>query len=209
MTIARVYPKSGNGRSYTFLADHVAYSGDDCLIWPYCIIPSGYGTLGFARKTYRAHRLMCVLVYGDAPTLEHDAAHSCGNRACVNPKHLSWKTSRDNHLDQRMHGTSVTTRRGRRGHLTKVQVAEIRTKAGSVTNTSLAQEYGVSLDTIRRAINGDTYSGKPGELRLFTYAGRTMCLTDWAREAGIHRKILKRRLASMPFEEAIGCTPQP
>lgn len=53
-----------------------------------------------------AHRLMCVFVNGDCPPDKNEAAHSCGNRKCVNPAHLRWATYEENGADKIIHGTN-------------------------------------------------------------------------------------------------------
>ena len=148
----------GKGEAYKFLVDHIDHEGDDCVIWPFCTIPTGYGMLGYMGDMWRANRLMCILAHGEPASPDLVAAHSCHRRNCVNKNHLSWKTSTENHLDQRENGTSVTTRHGNKGALGDDQVRAIRRMAGLETNTKIAKKYGVSLDTIRRVITGECYS---------------------------------------------------
>ncbi len=50
-----------------------------------------------ANATLPVHRLVCHAIHGAPPAPEGwDAAHSCGNRACCNPAHLSWQTWQQN-----------------------------------------------------------------------------------------------------------------
>jgi hypothetical protein len=39
--------------------------------------------------------------------------------------------------------------------------------------------------------------------RFLTFNGRTMCITDWAKEAGMSLKGFKYRLSVWPFEKAL------
>jgi hypothetical protein len=141
-----------------FLKDHIANVGDACVMWPFHVLPTGYGELGFEGKMYRAHRLMCTWAHGPAPTNEHCAAHSCHNRACVNPRHLSWKTPSENMRDKRQNGTNAPLK-GKRGYsLTPATVAEIRALIGTETVTSLAVRYGVSRSTINKVASGELWA---------------------------------------------------
>lgn len=151
-------PSRGKGAGIAWLRAHVHHTDDGCLLWPFNINPKGYGILGWNGQMWRAHRLMCTLSKGPPPTEEHHAAHSCGNRACVNPKHLSWKTSTENHLDQREHGTSITSRYGRNGALEPLQVKMILALKGVATQAAIAEQFDVSEETIRRIHNGVSYA---------------------------------------------------
>lgn len=146
----------GTGKAIAWLREHVAYDGDDCLIWPFCIDRRcGYGRLGYNGKMYWANRLMCEFVNGPPPTPEHESAHSCGrgNEGCVHPKHLSWKTPSQNQLDRREHGTAGNG--GKRFTLTAEQVAEIRSLKGKRTQVELAKMFGMSWQHIGSILRGE------------------------------------------------------
>lgn len=85
-----------------------------CIVWPFAIGKGGYGNLNVDGRFVNAHRLICEMVHGQPSSSGLQAAHSCGNRACVNPAHLSWKTPAQNNADKEAHGT---TRRGPKSNL--------------------------------------------------------------------------------------------
>jgi hypothetical protein len=143
-------PRTG----HKWLLQHVYHTGDGCLAWPFTVGGAGYGQFSAHRKFYYAHRYMCELAHGPAPSDGHQAAHSCGNTECVNPRHLSWKTPAENQLDRRDHGTTMG---GRRHKLTPEQVAEIRAAAGTEPRARTAARYGVTGVTVRHIQNGNTW----------------------------------------------------
>jgi hypothetical protein len=150
--------KRGEGRAFRLITAHRDYPYDDwCLIWPFTKI-RGYGSFGHLGKRHYAHRFMCELAHGSAPSDLHEAAHSCGNAACVNPNHLSWKTPGENGLDCRKHGTHVRNTHGPSGKITKEQAGAIRSLKGVKRLWELAEEYGVSESTISNIWVGRTHS---------------------------------------------------
>lgn len=151
--------RPGSGKAAKFLHDHVAYAGDDCLMWPFSKHPTGYATFGYLGEYHYAHRFMCELVHGPAPSAAHQAAHSCHKPGCVNPRHISWKTPTENMLDKRANGTaSLNGGQGWKGKLSPEQVAAIRSVKGRETLAVTAARFGVTIKTIRSAQNGETYS---------------------------------------------------
>lgn len=150
----------GNGKTIQWLRDHVGYSEDYCLIWPFFRNPNGYGQLTYLGKTGWAHRMMCELAHAEPPTPEHEAAHSCGNghMGCASPKHLSWKTRAGNGLDCREHGTHVRSRSGS-SRLTDAQADQIRVLKGKKTQAEIAFTFGVSEPTVRDIFLGRSHAG--------------------------------------------------
>jgi hypothetical protein len=147
----------GKGEGIAFLRAHVGYQGDDCLIWPFCRI-RGYGIVNFdGQRNIRAHRVMCELVRGPAPSDVHEAAHSCGNGhgGCINPRHLSWKTPVENQADRKAHGRAGRGPAGwRREKLTPEQVAEIRALKGKKSQDAIAAMFGCTRENIGRIHRG-------------------------------------------------------
>jgi DNA-binding CsgD family transcriptional regulator len=149
----------GKGRAAAFILANIGYSGDDCLMWPFSIMRSGYGNMGYLGKEWRAHCLMATLAHGERPTPKHEAAHSCHQPGCVNPRHLSWKTHQQNIQDKVVRGTIILANNyGRAGKLTPAQVKQVRELAGKKTQVEIGQMVGLSESAIRAIISRKTYA---------------------------------------------------
>lgn len=141
---------AANGEAQDFYKNVVMhYEANDCLIWPYWRT-RGYAMMRRAGKNRFVSRFICEDVYGDPPTPQHEAAHSCGkgNLGCVSPKHITWKTPVENQADRIVHGTHGQGERNARAKLTEAQVRQILALNGIETRTSIAQRFGVSSATV-------------------------------------------------------------
>jgi hypothetical protein len=133
-----------------WLIAHSNHRGDECLIWPFARGADGYAIASFEGVNSSAHRAMCKIAHGPPPTAKHEAAHSCGkgHLGCVNPGHLSWKTSAENKADMIAHGTALMGERHGMARLTEADVRAIWDAKGSVSQAALARLYGVTPTTI-------------------------------------------------------------
>ncbi len=155
----RKQPRRGEGKGIKFLQAHVSHQGDDCIMWPFSLLPSGYGNLGYLGKGWRAHCLMATLAHGEKPTPKHEVAHSCHQPGCVNPRHLSWKTHQQNILDKVARGTiSLANRYGRGGKLTPAEVKQVRELAGKKTQVEIGHIVGLSESAIRAIVSRKSYA---------------------------------------------------
>ena len=135
-----------------FLREVAMVHGDDnCLEWPFGRHSAGYGAVYRAGKALTANRMLCEMVHGPPPLQRGriEAAHSCGNRLCVNPRHLRWATVSENQKDRIRHGTSVRGERMWASRLTEYEVRQIKEAQGSETPQALARRFGVSDGAIR------------------------------------------------------------
>jgi len=119
----------------------------DCWIWNGSINGRGYGRLGYNGIIILAHRLSWFLTHGEMP--KGIVMHSCDNRLCVNPSHLSEGTCKDNTQDmirkgRHCHGTKVN---GVRLNEDLVKVIRIKLSEGAKI-AHLAREYEVSAFAI-------------------------------------------------------------
>lgn len=131
----------------------------NCLIWPF----SRHAHTGRAiwakhdPRTNIVPRLMCWDVYGDPPTPDHHAAHSCGNGhlGCVNPNHLRWATPKENVADQIAHGTYFRGPRGKPLSWDKVRL--VRKQGMYRSAREIAKEQGMSIEAVQGIIRNVTY----------------------------------------------------
>lgn len=164
----------GGGKGVAWLRANAGHRGDGCLQWPFAAPGDGYGMFGFNGKLLYAHRFMCELAHGKAPSRRHQAAHSCGrgDRGCVNPRHISWKTPKQNQGDRRWHGTH--NRQSKRGKLTYFEAEKIKALRGKKTQAELAVMFNTSRSNIgyvqrktwRKALKGVITYGKKFKARL-------------------------------------------
>jgi hypothetical protein len=85
-----------------------------------------------------------------------DAAHgACHNRLCVNPRHLSWKTRKENVADTLRDGTRNCGVRNGRSKLSEAEILEIR--ADQRYGRKIAKDFGVTRQTISDIKLGRTW----------------------------------------------------
>ena len=96
---------------------HFAESG--CHEYTGYIHPLGYGELIFKGKMWKVHRLVWVALNGPILGWPREVVmHSCDNRKCINPDHLSLSTQQDNIRDCVAKGRQASRRKTHcpRGH---------------------------------------------------------------------------------------------
>lgn len=134
----------------------------ECVYWPYHRRGgvSDYGGVYFRGKMHIASRVACILLNGEPPSEEHQAAHSCGNgrQGCVNPYHVYWATPVENMSDMIRHGTRRKGQQMATCKLTPDQVISIR-KESSMGSSQLAlcEKYKISRWNLRHIIDGITW----------------------------------------------------
>jgi hypothetical protein len=132
---------------------HAGYDGEECLIWPFAVLANGYPRIGKKLAT----RVMCELINGAGRGTKYEAAHLCGNGhlGCINPKHLAWKTRKENEADKKPHGTIQNGERHWNSKLTAADVMKIRSL--DIPQKDIAEMFGVGFGTIGKIIRRDRW----------------------------------------------------
>lgn len=130
----------------------ISSSVDGCIDWPYGTDGVGYGRFWLNGVRVAAHRHVCVGAHGAPPADKNQVAHSCGNRLCVNPKHLRWASQSENETDKVAHGRSARGEANGNAKLTAPQVIEIR--SSTMPGVALAKKFGVRDGQVSRIRKG-------------------------------------------------------
>jgi hypothetical protein len=140
-----------SSRIRQFIDDALASDAGDCIEWPFAVRKSS----GYPAYTYRssgrkisvdAHRYVCALAHGK-PIDDEQAAHSCGTKICINPRHLRWATPQENMDDAKSHGTLKGGGRYRQ-RIFEPEIEDICTSGDSLL--ALAEKYSSDVAYIGR-----------------------------------------------------------
>lgn len=130
------------------------HESDDCLVWPYAKIKTGYGRIKYDGKPRYVHRIVCERSHGPEPMSSMDVAHSCGNASCVNYRHLRWATRLDNMNDMITHGRTQRGERHVNSVLTEENVRWIRSMKGEMSAKDMADTLSLPRQTIQNILSG-------------------------------------------------------
>jgi len=125
---------------------------DECWHWNARLSPKGYGCFSWGKKTWFAHRASLLIYRGETVPEGMVTLHSCDNPSCVNPKHLSIGTNKENQID-----SWSKNRRKKDCKLKPSEVLEIR--ASTERQVDLAERYGVSqaaISLVKLGHNGNS-----------------------------------------------------
>lgn len=140
---------------------------DECWEWTGTVNKDGYGQFRLNEKTWIAPRWVLTQKVGPLKPGEV-TRHDCDNPLCCNPSHLRRGAPRDNtrdmvnrnrHISGDRHwtkrdATQVQGVNNGEAKLTESQVVAIRDSyaAGGVTQTILAEQYGVTQNLISKIV---------------------------------------------------------
>ena len=125
-----------------------------CLEWTGRTDKQGYGVTFYNGSRRLVHRVVFADTHHVKLSLSNVVMHSCDNRICINPDHLSVGTQQDNlrdmvnkgrHAKRSAHGMSI---------LSEEDVASIKIAPDVSTNTEIAKRFGVSASHVSRIRSG-------------------------------------------------------
>lgn len=140
---------------------------EECWLWTASRTGAGYGQIwtsmvkGVRGRRLDAHRCSWELHYGKIEEGFH-VLHKCDVKLCVNPSHLYLGTNSNNMQDALIRGQKPHGSKCSFAKLTsdQVQIARDKWNAGKAQQ-AIADELGVSVATIQRAVSGGAYKNVP------------------------------------------------
>jgi hypothetical protein len=125
-----------------------ARNENGCMVFAGAKKSDGYGSVTWGGVTSKAHRIVYELKRGPIPA-GMCVMHSCDNRACINPEHLSLGTNADNTKDRDHKNRQARGEKSGRAVLSENAVRSIR--ASEASYADLAKRYGVGETAVRSA----------------------------------------------------------
>lgn len=138
----------------------LAFGNSDCWIWRGHVDNIGYGRFPYNGEN-KAHRVSYSLHKGEIPK-GMLVMHSCDNRQCVNPDHLSIGTQKENMQDMASKGRGKSPKlfgaKNPMSKLTKEKVDQIRLLCSSGEKQSnVAKSFSVSPMTVSRIVRKELW----------------------------------------------------
>lgn len=139
------------------------YSGPNGDCWEFFGAKrNGYGTISFDGKGIKAHRFSWQLHNNKKIPEGLCILHSCDNRCCVNPKHLSLGTQKEN-IHQMFERGRANTQKGEGAGRSKLKVADVlfiykEAHRNKIKKQELAIQFNVTTRTIYDIKIGKSWS---------------------------------------------------
>lgn len=140
-----------------FLRQYKVDNETGCHIWTGRLANTGYGRFMFGRRWYSAHRAAYEKYKGAIPS-GLLIRHSCHNRSCINPAHLTVGTHADNARDMIEAGRSLYGTRNIKNRLSEEDVQRIKELLQQGYRTcTIAKMFNMSWGGIAGIKNGKNW----------------------------------------------------
>jgi len=127
----------------------------NCRLWQGPVEADGYARPQFLTWHAPAH-VFSYAVKTKSVQWDGTVRHLCNNKTCIEPRHLSTGTRRDQEVDKIANGTSSHGENNANSKLTEEQVRTIKFQEDSRPLKEIADQYGVtfcSISSIRHGLN--------------------------------------------------------
>ena len=128
-----------------------------CWEWGRSIGGSGYGVCWVDGRCHNAHKVAYELSHGPVEK-GLVVRHTCHNRKCCNPAHLTTGTQQDNVEDMVRAGRNAVGERVGTSKITEGQARRIKEMAQYRTQQAAADHFGLSQSQISRIVNGKRWA---------------------------------------------------
>jgi hypothetical protein len=130
-----------------------------CWLWMRGAGSGGYGTISVGGKTVRTNRASYEAFYGPIPEGLF-VLHSCDQKLCVNPEHLSADTRGEN--TRQAYARGLTPRlRGTKNHNAKFSEADVTMwhvmHMAGMSGADVARAYNTSRSVVNLALRGKSW----------------------------------------------------
>lgn len=133
-------------------------SESNCWLWQKYCNPDGYGIISILSSTFNVHSVMCSIENDRFPEKDEVIRHSCINKSCCQPKHLSFGSHSDNMKDRKLFGEKTSNAK-----LTEKEVLEIvDLLAEGKSGPSIAKIYGIGYGAVYNIRDGKTWGETTG-----------------------------------------------
>jgi hypothetical protein len=138
-------------------------TSNGCHVFPNQKRKDRYAKISHDGKSLSAHRLAYFLAKGEIPE-NKEIHHSCNNKSCFNPEHLSSETPEDNKRFAKRDGLLCGPKtKGEMHRASKLAIPEIalirQMAADGLRPSQIAKRYGTSTGHIRHIIRGLKHKG--------------------------------------------------